>query len=155
MRADRAITMRESTQRQREKGDECELPGHLVGRTLATNVVVRPHYPRSKLARLHNRVACSSSGRFDSHRASVTLIGRQVAGYRLSHRIPRGRSSVSSCGTARYPRQKCLGCVQARGAISVHARCAAQISAPGFPIRALRALKGQTANVPAYREVFR
>ena len=45
--------------------------------------------------------------------------------------------------------------VQARGAISVHARCAAQISAPSFPIRALWALKGQTANVPAYREVFR
>ena len=45
--------------------------------------------------------------------------------------------------------------VQARGAISVHARGAAQISAPSFPIRALRALKGQSANVPAYREVFR
>jgi hypothetical protein len=48
-----------------------------------------------------------------------------------------------------------LRIVQARGAISVHARCAAQISAPGFPIRALRALKGQTENVLAYREVFR
>ncbi len=36
----------------------------------------------------------------------------------------------------------------------MHARCAAQISAPSFPIRALRALKGQTENVPAYREVF-
>jgi hypothetical protein len=36
----------------------------------------------------------------------------------------------------------------------VHARRAAQISAPNFPIRALRALKGQTANVRAYREVL-
>ncbi len=37
----------------------------------------------------------------------------------------------------------------------MHARGAAQISAPSFPIRALRALKGQNVNDPAYREVLR